>query len=502
MEVSTPLKIVKMSRKEISDQDVIADVGNYVVKQQIGSGGFSSVFLAMHKTTKVNVAIKAIEKNKMPFEVYERELRLMKMLDHPFCLSYFENFEDESFWYIVMEFVQSGTLLKEINRHNGLPEWKARHVFCQMIVALDYLHSELHIVHRDLKAENIMFDRNFNIRLIDFGLSNTFNDSALLKTACGSPAYAPPEMLCGKQYTASADIWSAGIVLYAMISGHLPFQDPNIQRLAQRIVYTDPVYPHSMSDELQDLLSRLLDKDGTTRITIPEIYRHPWFKKYPDYEKLISNFGVEQGWRSPRGQEASLEPLVVSMLQQKMIQVDPLVNDIKNNVYSSQAAAYRIMKREFITDGMFSLYEHASLEQPAKRIPLTMQVPSPALQNYSMQKDFATPSSMPRKRPSLLAPTQPSTGQRTPMQILSPSSAQPRVHRRRTASNAEAMIKDISLEKLRKEYQMQTSHIAEDPDTTISQNVDSPKDGILPSLVGPISYKRRRMSTVITLRGD
>ena len=403
----------------------LIETKDYLVGEKLGSGGFSEVYRAIHKPTKIEVAIKVIQKNKMPKEIFQRELRILSMLDHPFCCSLYESFEDDHFWYIVMEKMQGNTLLNEINKTYGLTENKSRHVFCQLICALDYLHKELHIAHRDIKAENIMFDRKGNIRLIDFGLGNQYvSEGDFLKTACGSPAYAPPEMLTGKPYNDEADVWSSGIVLYAMLTGRLPFQDGNIQNLMKKIVYSDPIYPPTMSDDARNLLKRLLEKDPAQRITITEITESQWFKRNEECQQMNYTFGLEQGWRDPPGTgRFKINQNIVEEMQKRGIPTNDLVKDLDSNISSSVVTSYKILKREAITEAMDNYIEKQRIEQNVRKT--ISSIPKPAM----LTKRHLTIIT-PYARPNRLAS----------------------VNRRRSASNAEVGIVDPGLQQLRAEF--------------------------------------------------
>lgn len=268
-------------------------IGNYSLLQLIGSGSFATVWLGEHKITGNKVAVKVISKTNMnsPQSItrFNREISLLKQLDHPFIAQLFDVIEDDEAYYLFMEYVDNCSLFTKVNIEGRLTENAARRYFCQLISALNYLHNEKFIVHRDLKPENILLDKYDNIRLIDFGLSNQFSKSSPnLNTACGSPAYAAPEMIQGYPYTKSADIWSAGVILYAMVAGTLPFDDQNVQILLQKVVYTNQTYPASMSRSLVDLLKRLLSKDPKKRLTISQIINHPWLAQ-SGYASIIDN---------------------------------------------------------------------------------------------------------------------------------------------------------------------------------------------------------------------
>ena len=152
------------------------------------------------------------------------------------------------------------------------------------------------IVHRDLKPENLLLDHEKNIKLVDFGLSNTFKPDQLLKTACGSPCYAAPEMIAGKDYYGSkVDVWSCGVILYAMMCGYLPFEDPDTASLYKKILKGDFVLPQFVSQDGGDILSKVLNTDPDTRFTAEDIRRHRWFKQY---QPICENQGLIIGKNS------------------------------------------------------------------------------------------------------------------------------------------------------------------------------------------------------------
>ncbi|EAY07696.1 CAMK family protein kinase [Trichomonas vaginalis G3] len=278
---------------------------NYAVLYPIGTGGFSKVYIAIHNATGSKVAIKIINKNENNEDGRQmirihREIEILKKVNHPFISHLFEVIESENEIYIVMEFAPNGTLLNYINEHGPLSEECAAPIFAQVMLALRYLHEDAHVCHRDIKAENIMFDYKRNVRIIDFGLSNTPDAESVLRSQCGSPSYAAPEMIVGSDYGYGCDVWSCGVVLYAMVVGHLPFEDANFQRLAQKIIYADPEIPSSLSPPLADLLRKMLAKCPDQRLTDSQVLEHPWMieaaKKAvealnvkPNYERIRQN---------------------------------------------------------------------------------------------------------------------------------------------------------------------------------------------------------------------
>ena len=163
--------------------------------------------------------------------------------------------------------------------NNRIKEKEGCKFFKQIISGVEYIH-KLNVVHRDLKPENLLLDYNMNIKIVDFGLSNTYKDGQLLKTACGSPCYAAPEMIAGKKYVGlQVDIWSCGVILFAMLCGYLPFEDANTSNLYKKILNGDFHIPKFVSPEARDLLKNILNTDPQKRYTIQDIRNHPWYNQ-------------------------------------------------------------------------------------------------------------------------------------------------------------------------------------------------------------------------------
>ena len=249
----------------------------------IGSGSFSEVFIGDHILTNEKIAIKVISKNttinsKKSFNL-KREIHLMKKIDHPFIIHYYKILTNEKYLYLLMEYVSNGNLLNFINQNGPLKENEAKKIFCQLLSTLRYLHEEMFIIHRDLKMENLLLTSNFDLRLIDFGLSTEIIQSdGLFSTFCGSLPYLSPEVILKESYSSSIDLWSAGIILYTIVVGRLPFFHNNLNILIQLILDTNPEFPSNLSLELIDLLKNLLNKDKNKRISAAEASLHPWIK--------------------------------------------------------------------------------------------------------------------------------------------------------------------------------------------------------------------------------
>jgi serine/threonine protein kinase len=257
-------------------------IGNFKFQDVLGTGGYGVVWRATHNILNIDVAIKVVPKIRLDQDDsragFSREVGILQKMDHPFVPALIQTLEDDLNHYLVMEHLPHGSLLPAgVGR--VMSESVARHYFVQLIVALDYLHNELHIAHRDLKAENVILDRYDNIRVIDFGLSSSFSLDRPMETPCGSPSYIPPEMIKEQKYTAAVDVWSAGVLLYRMTVGQLPFVEDDVGRLFQKIVFADPVLPQKLSPHLADLLHKMLTKDPEKRITLTKSKEHPWFSR-------------------------------------------------------------------------------------------------------------------------------------------------------------------------------------------------------------------------------
>jgi serine/threonine-protein kinase HSL1 (negative regulator of Swe1 kinase) len=186
--------------------------------------------------------------------------------------------------YLILEYIEGGELFEYIVQKGRLDLNEALRYFQQIIHAVHYCHC-FNIAHRDLKPENILLDKNKNVKVADFGMAIWESAAGMLETSCGSPHYASPEILNGKRYSgASADVWSCGVILYALITGTLPFHDEAIEVLLRKVRAGQFDMPKDIPKEAQDLISRMLQKDVAKRITIPEILRHPFFCMLPTSE--------------------------------------------------------------------------------------------------------------------------------------------------------------------------------------------------------------------------
>ena len=256
-------------------------IGPYRIGKTLGIGSFGKVKLAQHMLTGHRVAIKILNRQKVAMMDMEtkvqREIAILQLFDHPHTVRLYEVIETPSDIFVVMEYLAGGELFEYIVQHGKLEERLARRFFQQLISGVEHCHQHM-VVHRDLKPENILLDGEQNLKIADFGLSNKMQDGDFLHTSCGSPNYAAPEVITGNLYAGQeVDIWSCGVILYALLCGNLPFDDENIPSLFKKIKGGHYNLPSFLGDAASDLISKMLLVNPLKRITIPQIWRHPWF---------------------------------------------------------------------------------------------------------------------------------------------------------------------------------------------------------------------------------
>ena len=294
-------EVIPIPHKPLKDEKInnSKSLCDFSFKEQIGEGTFGYVRLAINNQTGEKVAIKILEKKKIL--EYEdririvREIKILKSLRHPNIVHLYSVLQTDNNILIIMEYAKGIELFDYIAKKKKIDEITACNIYQQIISGLDYLHKN-NIVHRDIKPENLIINRKTKeLKIVDFGLSNIFDTDKkkLLSSSCGSPSYAAPEMLQGKKYKPNpVDIWSSGIVLFAMICGYLPFEDDNNDLLYRKICIGKFTIPDHVSSNCKDLLKKILVTDPNKRITIKQIKNHPWFKLYNIKGKVILYEGL------------------------------------------------------------------------------------------------------------------------------------------------------------------------------------------------------------------
>ena len=259
--------------------DILKD---YTFIKDIGEGNFGKVKLSIMNSTKEKYAIKILDKEKLKSQTKStkyNEIQIISRLKHPNIIYVEKILEDEKNYYIIMEYCEKGELFDYIVEKERLNPTEASMFFYQLINGVSYIHKQ-GFAHRDLKPENLLLTKDKILKIIDFGLCHDFNNKKFLKTKCGSPSYAAPEILKGFPYDGfKTDIWCCGIILYAMLCGYLPFDGDDNQEIFQSIVECEPEFPDFLEDDSINLLIWLLDPEPKDRITIHEIKNHPFYLK-------------------------------------------------------------------------------------------------------------------------------------------------------------------------------------------------------------------------------
>uniref|UniRef100_A0A673TGI0 BR serine/threonine kinase 2 n=1 Tax=Suricata suricatta TaxID=37032 RepID=A0A673TGI0_SURSU len=220
----------------------------------------------------------------------EREIAILKLIEHPHVLKLHDVYENKKYLYLVLEHVSGGELFDYLVKKGRLTPKEARRFFRQIISALDFCHSHS-ICHRDLKPENLLLDEKNNIRVADFGMASLQVGDSLLETSCGSPHYACPEVIRGEKYDGrKADVWSCGVILFALLVGALPFDDDNLRQLLEKVKRGVFHMPHFIPPDCQSLLRGMIEVDAARRLTLEHIQKHIWYiggKNEPEPEQPI-----------------------------------------------------------------------------------------------------------------------------------------------------------------------------------------------------------------------
>ena len=280
-------------------------VGPYMLGKSIGEGTFGKVRLAVHMPTGEQVAVKILEKSRIKEQAdvrrVNREIKILKKSVHPNIIQLYEVLDTQNSIYLIMEYCEGGEMFDYIVQHKRVPELQACKFLHQILEGVELLHKS-DVTHRDLKPENLLLKGSRDgwiVKIVDFGLSNTHEGGRLLSTACGSPCYAAPEMIAGKKYVGpQADMWSLGVILFALVCGYLPFEDQNTAQLYKKILAGDYKPAKWISDDVKDLIRKVLETDPAKRYTIDDVRAHRWCQQVrrdqlPHLEILPSDMNSE-----------------------------------------------------------------------------------------------------------------------------------------------------------------------------------------------------------------
>ncbi|XP_037125667.1 MAP/microtubule affinity-regulating kinase 4 isoform X3 [Syngnathus acus] len=315
-------------------------IGNYRLLKTIGKGNFAKVKLARHILTGREVAIKIIDKtqlNPTSLQKLFREVRIMKGLNHPNIVQLFEVIETDKTLYLIMEYASGGEVFDYLVSHGRMKEVEARAKFRQIVSAVHYCHTK-NIVHRDLKAENLLLDADANIKIADFGFSNEFTLGNKLDTFCGSPPYAAPELFQGKKYDGpEVDVWSLGVILYTLVSGSLPFDGQNLKELRERVLRGKYRVPFYMSTDCEGILRRFLVLNPAKRCTLDQVMKDKWINSGYEGEDLKPHIEPVEDYSDP----ARIEVMVGMGFTP-----DEIKDSLLNQKYNEVTATYLLLGRK------------------------------------------------------------------------------------------------------------------------------------------------------------
>ncbi|KAJ3100883.1 Serine/threonine-protein kinase par-1 [Phlyctochytrium planicorne] len=372
------------SRRDKDDTDNpdihLSSIGNYAFQKTVGEGNFAKVKLAKHKLTGAEVAVKVIDKTKLDEKklgkLY-REVRIMKMLHHPHIVKLYEVIETKYTVFLVMEYASGGELYDYLVVHGKMKEKEARAKFRQILSAVSYCHKK-RVIHRDLKAENLLLDANLDIKIADFGFSNYYDPDSKLDTFCGSPPYAAPELFQGRRYTGpEVDVWSLGVILYVLTTGCLPFDGKNLQEMRESVCRGKYRIPFYLSDSCEKLLRKFLIRDPYKRSGLEILTDDAWINDGYTDSPISSDFSMK----------VEEDETVIRIMETKYhIDRETVLHGLRENIYDDVAAIYYLLyfEKEAKT------HHHSEVNSPGGSSALTVSTHSPPQATVHEEAQSAT----------------------------------------------------------------------------------------------------------------
>uniref|UniRef100_A0A671Q079 non-specific serine/threonine protein kinase n=1 Tax=Sinocyclocheilus anshuiensis TaxID=1608454 RepID=A0A671Q079_9TELE len=345
-----------------STADEQPHIGCYRLLKTIGKGNFAKVKLAKHVLTGKEVAVKIIDKTQLNSSSLQKVMKL------------FEVIETDKTLYLVMEYASGGEVFDYLVAHGRMKEKEARAKFRQIVSAVQYCHQKC-IVHRDLKAENLLLDADMNIKIADFGFSNEFTLGNKLDTFCGSPPYAAPELFQGKKYDGpEVDVWSLGVILYTLVSGSLPFDGQNLKELRERVLRGKYRIPFYMSTDCENLLKKFLILNPTKRGSLDQIMKDRWMNVGHEDDELKPYIEPQPDYKDPKRTDIMLR---------MGYSLDEIQDSLINQKYNDVMATYLLLD-----------YRNSELDElsikPRPGIDLTNNAQSPS---HKGQRNTSNPKS-------------------------------------------------------------------------------------------------------------
>ena len=407
-----------LARTDKQSMAKVKNIAQFSMGEKLGEGTFGTVRIATHILTGERVAVKVLDRSRIREQAdktrIEREIEVLKRLHHANIIQLYSVINTNYTIYIIQEYASGKELFNYITSKKRLDDKEACKYFQQIISGIEYIH-KLQIAHRDIKPENMLLTSSKDIKIVDFGLSNTYKKGGLLSTACGSPCYAAPEMLSGKKYKGlSVDIWSCGVVLYVMLCGYLPFEDVNNESLYKKIIAGKYTIPDFVSKSAKDLIKKILE-------TIPEIKKHKWFNivesnvhsgidtrvnVIPIDEEIVTKMeSLEYNKEEVRtnvmmNEHNHITTTYYLLLKKKVRNHIPSVSDLKSEEYEKYMADTNNLLSNYGGDVTKAVKMRASSKGVLDDIPRGSICPSPekgSLNQSKMEKDDNPYSNSPKK---------------------------------------------------------------------------------------------------------
>lgn len=335
-------------------------LGNFKIVKKVGEGSFASTYYTKNTDLQYPAALKIFHEKSNENDI-KKAFEFTKSIMHPFICQDFDLIKNQKGDNcLLMEYVDGTSLLNYITLNAPLSEYDIQTIFGQLVITLDFLHKH-QIIHKDLRCENIMIDIHKNIRLIDLGFS--YHKSDLHSAFYESPAYVSPEMINNQPYGTPTDIWSLGVIIYAVSYGKLPFESQNFSLLFNQINTSEPDFPPDIkiSDNLIDIIKKMLIKDPNKRITINDIKKHPFFTFDSKNNNFIFNQQrINSFIRDPYSKMIP-EITILTKMNIKREDLPNYVRNIKSGQINAQSLTYNILYKNFISNSKLSDYSRSFL---------------------------------------------------------------------------------------------------------------------------------------------
>jgi len=288
----TNLALYWLYKEMVDSIRKVPKIGDFELLIKVGSGNFCNVYLAKEKATCQQVAIKIYNKVKMNKDMPRMltMIDILKKIDHPLAVVTYYSFQDDTNLYLATKFFGGGELYYYLKMKGRLSFVECRFIFIELVSVVSYIH-ELDVIIRGIKPEDVVFDTEGHVHLVDYNLSKLFlNGETRTNSFCGTPEYLAPEVLEGKYYTKKVDYWALGNLLYECIVGLPPFYNDNIQTMYSQVLSNPIAFPNYFNEEAKPIITGLMEKDPEKRYGIKEIKEDGWMQGI-DWE-LVKNKGL------------------------------------------------------------------------------------------------------------------------------------------------------------------------------------------------------------------